>query len=148
MMSTLYTTFLLTKNKKLLSCLLTKFGEIINLALWISFWEAYTRQWVKKWVSSPNSPFYSNTVINNLCDPIRKVHPVYFLGENDVFALSNRRFHNLSNDTKLVKIEVILLKVQLLPILYFLLFFLYYTHYFVHYIYLRIKLTDKMYVLL
>ena len=56
------------------------------------------------------------------------------------FALSNRRFNNLSNDTKFIKIEVILLKVQFFSNLLFSLY--YFTHYFVHY--LRINLADKI----
>ena len=62
-------------------------------------------------------------------------HPVYVTQYNkryilsnfekiEIFELSIRRFNKLSNDTKFVKIEVILLKV--------------------HYHYLRINLTDKM----
>ena len=44
----------------------------------------------------------------------------------DIYSLSNRRFHNkLSNDTKIVKIKKIFLKVQLLQSVYFLLFSLY-----------------------
>ena len=48
-----------------------------------------------------------------------------------ICALSNRKFNKLSNDTKFVKIEVILLEVQLLQSVYFLLFSLYFPHYFV-----------------
>ena len=52
-----------------------------------------------------------------------------------IFALSTRRFNKCSNDTKFPnKIEVILLKEQLLQSLYFILFYLYFTHYCVHYI--------------
>ena len=60
-------------------------------------------------------------------DPMqqRYSHLVY-----DILDLYNRRFSKLSNDTKFVKIEVILLKVQLLQSVYFLLFYLYFTHYF------------------
>ena len=54
--------------------------------------------------------------------------------------------YKLSNYTKFVKLEVILLKVQLLQSVYFFLFYLYFTHYFVHY--LRINLADKMSLLL
>ena len=64
----------------------------------------------------------------------------------ELFALSKRRFNKLSNDTKFVNIDVILLKVQLLQSVYFLLFSLYFTHYFVHY--LRMNLADKMSLLL
>ena len=64
----------------------------------------------------------------------------------EIFALSNIRFNKLSNDTKLIKIEVILLKIQVLQSTNFLLFSLYFTHCFVHY--LRINLVDKMYLLL
>ena len=69
-----------------------------------------------------------------------------FNNKNEIFTSSNRRFNKLSNDTKFVKIEVILLKVQLLQSVYFLLFSLYFAHYFGHY--LRINLADKMYLLL
>ena len=62
--------------------------------------------------------------------------------ENETFALSNRIYNKLSNDTKIIEIEVILLKTQLLQSVYFLLFSLYFAHYFVHY--LRINLADKM----
>ena len=34
--------------------------------------------------------------------------------KNEIFVLSNRRFNKLSNDIKFVKIDMILLKVQLL----------------------------------
>ena len=45
----------------------------------------------------------------------------------EIFALSNR-FNKLSSDTKFVKIEVILLKIQVLQIVNFLLFiFIFYT---------------------
>ena len=64
----------------------------------------------------------------------------------EIFALSNRRFNKLSNDSKFIKIEVILLKIQVWQSLNFLLFSLYFTHCFVHY--LRINLADKMYLLL
>ena len=64
----------------------------------------------------------------------------------EIFALSNWRFNKLSNDTKFVKIEVILLKIQLLQSVYILLFSIYFTHYFVHY--LRMNLADKMSLLL
>ena len=40
----------------------------------------------------------------------------------EIVALSNRRFNKLSNDTKFVKIEVILLKIQVLQSVNFLLF--------------------------
>ena len=59
-----------------------------------------------------------------------------------MFALSNRRFNKLSNDTKLIKIEVTLLKIQVLQSTTFLLFSLYLTHCFVHY--LRINLANKI----
>ena len=53
-------------------------------------------------------------------------------------------FNNkLSSDTKSIKIEVILLKVQLLQSVY--LFLLYFTHYFVHY--LRINLESQRYLM-
>ena len=64
----------------------------------------------------------------------------------EIFALSNRRFNKLSNDTKLVKIKVILLKIQVLQGMNFLLFSLYFTHCFAHY--LRINLADKISLLL
>ena len=64
----------------------------------------------------------------------------------EILAWSNRRFNKLYNDTKFVKTEVILLKVQLLQSVYFLLFSLYFTHCFVHY--LRINLADKMSLLM
>ena len=60
----------------------------------------------------------------------------------EAFALSNRGFNKLSNYTKFVKIEVILLKVQALQSVNFLLFSLYFTHCFVHY--LRINLANKI----
>ena len=67
--------------------------------------------------------------------------------ENVALSTSNRRFSKLSNDTKFMKIEVTLLKVQLLQsCINFLLFSLYFTHHFVHC--LRINLADKMYLLL
>ena len=47
---------------------------------------------------------------------------------------------------KIVKIEVILLKVQLLQHVFSLLFYLHFAHHFVHY--LRINLPDKMSLLL
>ena len=57
--------------------------------------------------------------------------------------LTERILNNkLSNDTQFLKIEVILLEIQLLETLYS----LYFEHYFVHY--LRIDLADKMYLLL
>ena len=34
----------------------------------------------------------------------------------EIFALSNKRFNKLSNDTKFIKIEVILLKIQVLQV--------------------------------
>ena len=64
----------------------------------------------------------------------------------EIFAISNRRFNKLSNDTKFINIEVILLKIQVLQSVTFLLLSLYFTHCFVHY--LRIKLAGKMYLLL
>ena len=48
--------------------------------------------------------------------------------KTEIFALSNRRFNKLSNDTKLVKIEVILLQVQVLQSVNFLLFSFYILH--------------------
>ena len=45
----------------------------------------------------------------------------------EIFALSNRRFDKLSNDTKFVKIEVKLSEIQHLQSLYFLLFSLYFA---------------------
>ena len=63
-----------------------------------------------------------------------------------MFALTKSRFNKLSNETKFVQIEVILLKVQLLQSVYILLFSLYFTQYFVHY--LRMNLADKMSLLL
>ena len=62
---------------------------------------------------------------------------------NKIRFLHYLRFYRLSNDTKCVKIELILLKVQLLQSVYFILFYLYFTHYCVHY--LRMNLADKMY---
>ena len=86
------------------------------------------------------------SMLITICDPIQqKVHLVYFW-KIEIFALSNRRFNKLPNDTKFVKIEVILLKVQLLQSVHFLLFSLYFTHYFVHY--LRMNLVNKMSLLL
>ena len=47
------------------------------------------------------------------CDPIQqKVHLVYFWKNCEIFKLSDRRFNNLSNSTKVVKIEGILLEIQ------------------------------------
>ena len=63
----------------------------------------------------------------------------------EIFALSNRRFNKLSIDTKFVKINVILLKIQVLQSVSFLLLSLYFTHCFVNY--LRINLADKIYLL-
>ena len=61
----------------------------------------------------------------------------------EILALSNRGFHKLSNDTKIVKIELILLKVPLSQLkCVFLFFSLYFAQYFVNY--LRINLADKM----
>ena len=63
-----------------------------------------------------------------ICDPIQqKVHLVYL--KNEIFALSIGRFNKLSNDTKIGKIEVKLLKVQHLQSVYFLLFSLYFAHF-------------------
>ena len=59
--------------------------------------------------------------------------------KNDIFALSNRRFNKLSNDTKFVKIEVILFESTTFTKCEFPLFSLYFTHCFVHY--LRISLN-------
>ena len=56
----------------------------------------------------------------------------------EIFALSNRSFNKLSNDTKFVKIKVILLKIQVLHGMNFLLFSLYFIHCFAHF--LRINL--------
>ena len=64
----------------------------------------------------------------------------------EMFALSNRRFNKLSRNTKFIKIEVILLKIQVLQSVHFLLFSLYFTLCFVQY--LRINLVDKMSLLL
>ena len=46
----------------------------------------------------------------------------------EIFALSYRRFNKLSSDTKFIKIEVILLKIQVFQSVNFLLFPLYFTH--------------------
>ena len=62
--------------------------------------------------------------------------------QNEILELSNK----LSNYTKFAKIEVILLKIQVLQSVNFLLFSLYFTHCFAHY--LRINLADKMSLLL
>ena len=53
-----------------------------------------------------------------ICAPIQqKVHLVYFWKKNEIFALyNNRRFNKLSNDTKFIKIEVTLLKIQVLQV--------------------------------
>ena len=85
---------------------------------------------------------------NILCDPIQqKVHvSCLLLKKNEIFALCNKRFNKLSNDTKFVNIEVILLKIQVLWCVNFLLFSLYFTNCFVEY--LRINLADKMSLLL
>ena len=64
----------------------------------------------------------------------------------EISALSIRRFNKLSNDTKIVKFEVVLLKIHLLQSVYFLLFYLYFENYFIHF--LRMKLADKMCLLL
>ena len=69
--------------------------------------------------------YVPNTTKGNSC---------LFLKKKSDFALYNRRFNKLSNDTKFVKIEVILLKVQALQSVHFLLFSLYFTHCFVHYL--------------
>ena len=66
-----------------------------------------------------------------ICDPIQqKVHLVY-LGENWYFCFI-WRFKKLSNDTKFIKIEGIVLHV--LQSVNFLLFNLYFTHCFAHYL--------------
>ena len=51
-----------------------------------------------------------------------------------IFALSNRRFNKLSNDTKFIRIEVMLLKIQVLQSVNFL---------FIFYTLSRINLADK-----
>ena len=58
----------------------------------------------------------------------------------EIFALSNRRFNKLSNDTKFEMIKLTIDNV------YFLLFSLYFANYFGHY--LRMNLANKMYLLL
>ena len=55
-------------------------------------------------------------------------------------------YSKLSNDTKFIKIIVIVLKIQVLQSVNFFLFSLYFTHCFAHY--LRLNLADKMYLLL
>ena len=93
---------------------------------------------------------HTNEVIvanKKICDSIQqKVHLVYFWFFLLIFALSNRWFNKLSNNTKFVKIEEILSEIHHLQSLYFLLFSLYFALYSVHY--LRINLADKMYLLL
>ena len=64
----------------------------------------------------------------------------------EMFALSYRRSNKLSNDTKFIKFEVILLKIQGLQSVDLFLFSLYFTHCFAHY--LIINLADKMSLLL
>ena len=63
----------------------------------------------------------------------------------EILALSNRGFNKLSNDTKFIKIKVILLEIPFTKSI-FLLFSVYFANYFVNY--LRMDLADKMYLLL
>ena len=79
------------------------------------------------------------------CDPIQQ-KVLRTFEKIEIFVLSNWRFNKLSNDTKLVQIEGIVLKMQVLRSVNFLLFSLYFTHCFAHY--LRINLADKMSLLL
>ena len=59
---------------------------------------------------NPRDNCWNNVVI---CDTIQqKVHLVY-LKKVESFALSNRRFNRLSNDTQFLKIEVTLLEIEL-----------------------------------
>ena len=88
---------------------------------------------------------WPNTTKRTSCLLLRKLRFLHYLRFNKL-SNDNRRFNKLSNDAKFVKIEVILLKRQLLQSVYFLLFSLYITHYFAHY--LRINLADKMFLLL
>ena len=84
-----------------------------------------------------------------ICDPIQQVKRYILtclLLKKMRFLHSIRRFNKLSNDTKIIKIEGIVLKIQVLQSLYFLLFSIYFAHYFVHY--LRMNLADKMSLLL
>ena len=66
-----------------------------------------------------------NTLCNNCWPYVIQYNKRYILStfeKIEIFALSNRRLNKLSNDTKFIKIKVILLKVQLLQSVYFLLF--------------------------
>ena len=71
--------------------------------------------------------FFSSFSIFSICDPIQQ--KVTCLTVIEIFTLSNRRLNKLSNYTKFVKIEVILLKVQVSTftncIFYFILFIFY-----------------------
>ena len=96
----------------------------------VSIWES----WKNNYVVKRNVTQYNKRYILSTFEKI------------EMFALSYRRFNKLSNDTKVIKIEVILLKIQVLQSTKFLLFSLYFAHCFAHY--LRINLADKMSLLL
>ena len=87
----------------------------------------------KKYKESPSRKIMPTGFFRDIkfkCDPIQqKVHLSTF-EKIEIFALSNRRFNELSNGTKFVKIEAILLKIQVLQSVNFLLFSLYFTHMF------------------
>ena len=79
------------------------------------------------------------------CDPIQQGTSCH-LKEFESFAIANRGFNKLSNDTQFLKIEMILLEIQLLQSLFkynSFYFFIYIAHH-----YLRMDLADKMYLLL
>ena len=56
-----------------------------------------------------------------------KRYILFVFDKIEILASSNMRFNKLSDDTKFVKIEVILLKIQVLQSVNFLLFSLFYT---------------------
>ena len=66
-----------------------------------------------------------------ICEGPNTKKVVYFWRKKMRFLLTED-LNKLSNDTKLIKIEVILLKVQILQSVYFFLFSIYFAHYFVH----------------
>ena len=61
-----------------------------------------------------------------ICTYVTQYNKRYILStfeKIEIFALSNRRFNKLSNDTKFIKIEVMLLKIQVLQSVNYLLFY-------------------------
>ena len=113
--------------KSLISFKTFKIWKRPTLKCWSSKDETWWTKW--NWVTQYNKRYILSTFY-----------------KIEMFALSNRIFNKLSNDTKFLKFEVRLLEIQHLPSLYFLLLSLYFTSYCVHY--LRINLADKMSLLL